>query len=328
MRCHRCGRSISPLRQLTDLEFCSESCRKRGPRASASVIRDVEYEVDPYWQAAQEQANKPASKASNAALAALVVGLVGAMVVARIWFPDTGGAAGGTSPLAQVAPTTSPQTASETRDRALERDDNTLTGWLQKHLPGEKPLNATVDFSRADVEWVGSAAGWNRRGGSIQPGALRLWKPTLVARDYEMDFRASIAKRGVSWVYRARDGRHYYATKILLSKPGVPSGASIVRYGRESAVEFSKVELPLPTPLQRDKSYRITLLAEGNRFTTLIDGRVVDEWTDGRLKSGGVGFFADEGEAAGIEWASFHERKGLLSRLISANLLLPPGMLY
>lgn len=328
MRCHRCGRPISPLRQLTDLEFCSENCRKRGPRASASVIRDVEYEVDPYWQAAQEQANKPASKASNAALATLVAGLVGAMVVARIWFPDAGAGAGGPSPLAQVAPTTSPQTEAAARDRALRQEDTGLTGWLQRHLPGEKPLQAKVDFSLQDADWLGSATGWSRRGGAIQPGLLRLWKPTLAAKDYAMEFQASIEKRGVSWVFRAQDNRHYYATKILLSKAGQAPGASIVRYGRQSAVEFSRTELPLPIVLQREKNYRITLLAEGNRFTTLIDGRVVDEWTDGRLKAGGVGFFAEDGESAGIQWASFRERKGVLSRLISANLLLPPGMLY
>lgn len=327
MRCHRCGRPISPLRQLTDLEFCSESCRKRGPRASASVIRDVEYEVDPYWQAAHEQANKP-SKASNAALATLVAGLLGAMVVARIWFPDSSSSAGGPSPLARTAPTTSPQTEAEARDRAPGQEDKGLAGWLQRHLPGEKPLRAQVDFSQQDADWVGNATGWSRRGGAIQPGALRLWKPTLAAKDYEMEFQAAIAKRGVSWVFRAKDNSHYYATKILLSKAGQAPGASILRFGRESAVEFGKTELPLPTVLQREKKYRITLLAEGNRFTTLIDGRVVDEWTDGRLKAGGVGFFADDGETAEIQWASFRERKGVLSRLISANLFLPPGMVY
>lgn len=326
MRCHRCGRLISPLRQLTDLEFCSESCRKRGPRASASVIRDVEYEVDPYWQAAHEQANKPASRASNAALATLVAGLVGAMVLARIWFPDSGSATG-PSPLARVAPTTSPQSEGAARERA-RGDSGGLAGWLEKHLPGEKPLMAKVDFSLSDAEWVGNGAGWSRRGGSMTPGGLRLWKPTLESRDYEMEFQASIARRGVSWVYRAKDGQHYYATKILLGRTGESSGASLVRFGRESAVQFAKAELPLPAALERDRRYRFTLLAEGNRFTTLIDGRVVDEWTDGRLPSGGVGFFAEDGEAAGIQWASFRERKGVLSRLISANLFLPPGVMY
>lgn len=328
MRCHRCGRPISPLRQLTDLEFCSESCRKRGPRASASVIRDVEFEVDPYWQAAHEQANKPVSKASNAALAALVAGLVGAMVIARIWFPDSGGAAGGPSPLARVAPTTAPQTEAAVRDRTSRQEDAGLAGWLERYLPGEKPLRAKVDFSQQDADWLGSAAGWSRRGGAIRPGALRLWKPTLEAKDYEMEFQAAIEKRGVSWVFRAKDNSHYYATKILLAKAGTEISSSILRYGRESAVEFSRAELPLPISLQRDKSYRITLLAEGNRFTTLIDGRVVDEWTDGRLKAGGVGFFADDGETSEIRWASFRERKGMLSRLVSANLFLPPGMVY
>ena len=143
-----------------------------------------------------------------------------------------------------------------------------------------------------------------------------------------MEFQTAIEKRGVSWVFRAKDSKTFYATKVLLGRKGQSGEATILRYGVDGDREFARAELPLPSFLHKDKSYRITMLAEGNRFTTLIDGRVVDEWTNSRLHAGGVGFFAEEGEVAGIHWASFREKKGLLSRFISANLFLPPGMSF
>jgi hypothetical protein len=104
--------------------------------------------------------------------------------------------------------------------------------------------------------------------------------------------------------------------------------ASILRYGKDGDREFARAELPLPASIQKDKAHRITMLAEGNRFTTLIDGRVVDEWTNSRLRAGGVGFFSEDGEVAGIQWAKFREKKGIFDRFISANLFLPPGMSF
>ncbi len=324
MRCQRCGRAISPLRQLTDSEFCSENCRRRGPRASASLVRDAEFEVDPFWQAAHEQANKPHGKASNVLVAGLVTGLLGAMVVARILFPDSSPEAGGASPLARAVPLVNP--GGGEKGKNLPGQDG-IAGWLEKHMPGEKPVIAKWDSQKSDVDWTGTATGWLKRDGMVQPGKLRLWKPTLNSKDYEMEFEAAIQKRGVSWVYRAQDSRSYYATKILLGR-GEAGGSTILRYGFVNNREFARVELPLPTALQTKKNYRIAMMAVGDHFTTLIDGRVVDEWTDGQLKQGGVGFFADEGESAGIQWANFRERKGVLSGLFASALILPPNFAY
>jgi len=324
MRCKRCAKPINPLRQLTDLEFCSESCRKRGPRASASVLRDIEFENDPFWQAQHGQANKQHSKTSGAAMAMMLAGLVGVMVAARVWFPESGAAVGGPSPLARGAPSTQPSVGE--RPELVRESESGLSNWLQNHLPGDKPVRVAADFSRSNGEWVGSGSGWSVKSGLAYPGKLRLWKPTLETRDYEVEFRATIEKKGLGFAFRARDSKTYYATKILMAKSGDMSGSSILRYGMQNDRIFSRVELPIPIALQRDKKYNITMLAEGNRFTTLIDGKMVDEWTDSRLRAGGVGFFAEEGETAAIEWANFREKKGLLARFLSANIWVPPGM--
>ncbi|MBI4890157.1 MAG: hypothetical protein HY821_05990 [Acidobacteria bacterium] len=282
--------------------------------------------MDPFWQAAHEQANKPHGKASNVLVAGLVTGLLGAMVLARIVFPDAMPDAGGASPLVRAVPTVRPNQGAD-KDQALPGQADGISGWLEKHLPGEKPVTAKWDAGKSDGDWTGTAVGWLKRDGMMQPGKLRLWKPTLNSKDYEMEFEAAIQKRGVSWVYRAQDSKSYYATKILLGR-GEAGGSTILRYGLDNNREFARVELPLPAMLQAKKNYRIAMMAVGDHFTTLIDGRVVDEWTDGRLKKGGVGFFSDEGESAGIQWANFRERKGVLSGLFTAALILPPGVSY
>lgn len=325
MRCQRCGREISPLRLLTDRDFCSERCRKKGPRASAWFLRDLEYGEGPVFETPAEDARKPQAKTSGGMMAVMMVGLVGALVVAKLVFPDDSAARGGASPVASAAPMTLPEGLREGGERMTE--ENALVRWLDSHLPGKGAIRARVDFNTSLGEWTGSARGWVVKDGVARIGELRLWKPTLPARDYEFEFEAEIEKKGVSWVYRASDTSSYYATRIELVRSGAPSGAMIVRYGREGENLFAKKELPLPVALERKRAYRIATLVAGARFTTLIDGKVVDEWSDPRLVKGGVGFFAADGEQSVLRWASFRERKSLWDRFVSANLLLAPGLM-
>lgn len=257
-------------------------------------------------------------------MAVMMVGLVGALLVAKLVFPDDSAARGGTSPMAGAAPMTLPEGLREGGDRTTE--ENSLVRWLDAHLPGKSAIRARVDFNSSLGEWTGSARGWVVKDGLARVGELRLWKPTLQARNYELEFEAEIERKGVSWVYRASDANTYYATRIELVRPGAPSGAVIVRYGREGEVLFAKKELPLPVTLERKRPYRIATLVSGTRFTTMIDGKVVDEWSDPRLVRGGVGFFAADGEQSLLHWATFRERKSLWDRFVSANLLLAPGL--
>jgi hypothetical protein len=309
---------------LTDREFCSEGCRKRGARASASVFHDSEYSQDPYWEDLQAvKPSKQASRTSNATVVGVILGLLGAMGAARVYLPDDSPM--GASPLASTAPTTRPGVETN-KDAAMRGDEPGWLGWMESYLPGDKPLKAHTDFRAQLKEWAGSPSGWSVQNGVARPGSLRLWKPTLKSENYVFEFQGAVTRKAVSWAYRAKDTHSYYATKIVLNRPGEASGASIVRYGMANSALFARAELPLPIVLHKDRPYRIRMLVEGDRFSTLIDGHLIDEWTDHRLKAGGVGFFAEEGEASAIEWADFRERKGWLSRLVTATLFLPPGM--
>lgn len=321
MRCQRCGKEVSPLRQLTDRLFCSELCKKKGPRASASILRDMEFEEDPFWKGANSQTPKQQSKTSNATLAGLVVGLMVAMVAARYYFPEP---PSGPNPLASNLPSAQPSLLKE-NPSPVDAPVPQWISWLQSKLPGDKPLRVHSDFEGQLKDWAGAAAGWSVQGGTAHPGRLRLWKPTLSSKNYTMEFSGSVQKKALSWAFRAQDPRNYYATKIVIVRPGEVSGSNIIRYGVLDSNQFARTELPIPVALKANHPYLIQVRVTGAQFATLIDGNVVDRWTDRRIASGGVGFFSDEGEASAIDWAEFRERKGWLTSLISANLFIPPG---
>jgi hypothetical protein len=287
-------------------------------------LRDAEYDSGPVFETPAADTTKPQPKNSNGMMAVAMVGLVGALVVAKLVFPDDSAARGGPSPMAGAAPITSPERERAEGPRVGESGG--VTEWLDSHLPGRTAIRAKVDFDTNLGEWAGSARGWVVRDGAARIGDLRLWKPTLNTRDYEFEFEGVVERKGVSWVYRAGDTSTYYATRIHILRPGAVSGAVIERYGVEGGQTFARTELPLPLALNRNQPYRIATLVAGSRYTTLIDGKVVDEWSDPRLVKGGVGFFAADGEQALLRWASFRERKSIWDRFASANLLLAPGI--
>jgi len=324
MRCERCGKEISPLRQLTDREFCGEECRRRGARASASELRDIEYHEDPFWETV-----KPAKVKGHRSASAPVLGiLIGGMIVVGSWVflaPADKAAVGGVSPLA--VGTIDPRPVGEVVRETGSRPARWLE-WMQAHLPGERPVRLGSEWARSLRNWEGGGLGWSVGEGALRPGRLRLWAPTLNTKDYDWQFVASIEKKGLGWVYRAKNSNTYYATRLVLTKPGEMNGASIVRYGQQANGRFAEAQLPLPVVLHKGQKYQISVVAAGDRFRTLVDGHVIDEWRDGRLKSGGVGLFTEEGEAASVEQVEFRERKGFLNGWLSAAFFLPPDVTF
>jgi hypothetical protein len=57
-----------------------------------------------------------------------------------------------------------------------------------------------------------------------------------------------------------------------------------------------RAQSPLPMKVRVDTIYRIRFDAVGDHFTTFVQDEKVDDWTDDRLKLGGVGLYSDRGE--------------------------------
>ncbi len=320
MRCQRCGKPISPLRQLTDHEFCCEEHRRRGALASASALREIDCDGTGIYLESESKREQKSAAVSSAALGVIL--LVGAalLLAAKLWMPQSA-----PETVASNNELVSPVEGIGSRAPVVA---NRFAEWIEKRLPGERPLRVSWTVKSGLDEWTESLGGraWERVGGAISPGALRLWRPTLDSRNYDLSFHGVINKKALSFAYRA-SGDSYYATKLKLSRPGQISGASIARMVVSGGKVINEFELPLPVILKTGHAYQVQVSATEDMFATYLDGHLIDEWHDGRLKKGGVGFFSDEGEMAAISNVSFRERKGLLSRFFATFFYMPAGLM-
>jgi hypothetical protein len=264
-------------------------------------------------------------------LALVMLLMVGGLVAARIWLPE--GRVGGVSPLAGALADISPMQAGSGRGMPPEDGLSARAmNWIEDRLPGGRPVRVRSDFGRGFSQWTGElaaagrAAAWQIQDGVARPGALRLWKPTMGSSDYDLRFLGEIERRSMNWAFRAQDSQNYYSTKLSITKHGNTESALLTRLVVQHAKTVAKVELPMPVILHTKRPYQVTVAVRGNRFLTLLDGHIIDEWADTTIPSGGVGFYSDAGESAAIHWVDFRERKGFLAQFFTTALLLAPGV--
>jgi hypothetical protein len=308
MRCLQCGEKIGWLRLLTDRRFCSaQHRRKAGMNKSARLARDLEDDDASWLYANSGRANK---RSFGPGIGILLV-VFGTLLLLLL-------------PSEKVLPESV---------QASYLPPATIGSRLQRLLPAKGSLSLREDFGADLRNWQGGvgslASGWQRVGTSMQVGDLRLWKPTLTLRDYNVEFGTQVESRAVSWAFRAADRRNYYATKLALSRDGSQvKRAEIVRYAVVDGKASDRVRLPIPLSIVSASSvYDIKVGVQGSRFTTVVNGQLVDSWADNRLKKGGVGFFSDPGERAKLHWVSISERENFLRRFLSFGLILSPGLL-
>jgi hypothetical protein len=155
---------------------------------------------------------------------------------------------------------------------------------------------------------------------------LRLWKRSTSLVNYQMEFQGQLERKSLSWAFRATDENNYYATKILITKPGPLPNAGLVRYVVMNGREWDRVQLPLPLTLERGGNYKVRVSVQDDHFITYINGQVISSWSDKRLHRGGVGFFADEDDTQQVAWVSLSERDSFLGKMLAHfSLFLMPG---
>jgi hypothetical protein len=176
------------------------------------------------------------------------------------------------------------------------------------------------DFHTGLGGWEGfrsSSADWSLTGGEVRPASLRLWKPSSSLSNYELEFMGQIDHKSLDWAFRAADLHNYYATKLVMNRPGPLPNAGLVRFVVLDGRERERVELPLPLTIERGVDYRVRVSVRGNRFLTSVNGQLISSWLDSRISRGGVGFFSEDGESSVLKWVSVSERDSFLARVVS-----------
>ncbi len=175
------------------------------------------------------------------------------------------------------------------------------------------------DFRTGLDDWQGRTnltARWSYdSAGFVRPGPLALYRPTLDLTDYRFEFLGEIDQKGLGFVYRAADLDNYYAVQLIVAKPGPLPVLQMARYAVIHGKEGAKQHKPLPFTPGSGMVYRIRLEVHGEDFVLFAQDQVVDAWSDGVLKKGGVGLFCSKGEQARIRWVEVTHQYDRLGRL-------------
>jgi hypothetical protein len=176
------------------------------------------------------------------------------------------------------------------------------------------------DFRAGFSNWDGlksAGSDWAVQDGLVRPASLRLFKPSTSLSNYELEFMGQINHKSMDWAFRAADHHNYYATKLVITRPGPLPNAGLVRFIVLDGRERERVELPLPLTLDPGVDYRVRVSVRGDHFLTSVNGQLISSWMDSRISRGGVGFFAENGESSLLKWVSVSERDSFLARVAS-----------
>jgi hypothetical protein len=314
MLCFLCGKKIGFLRSLVDQQYCSSDHRKEARLASAQALRD-EDDQEP-WSVAKNKKKNPGKSTSSPGQTASVFAFltVGALLVAAVMLP---GPSGGAYP---PVPSLDPGVKKGWTERAGDAVANIVRS--------QAPITLHDDFSKGLQDWTTVAmrnvpktddlkTAMPSGAGVVHPGSLRIWNRSTGLENYQMEFMGELEKKSLSWAFRAADAKNYYATKIMITKPGPLPNAGLVRYVMMNGREWDRVQLPLPVTLERGGNYKVRVSVQDDRFITYLNGQVISSWSDKRLHRGGVGFFSEEDDPQKVDWVSLSERDSFLGKMLA-----------
>jgi hypothetical protein len=305
-----CRKNIGPLRRRRDPEFCCNDHRKKySSKTSARVIREAEdiYGFDDSsWRVLS--AVKPEEKSERKGGFGTTI-FVGAIALVLVL---------GLSQLPTNSP--APKAVSPLPDTNPHPNQGGFGQVIGNLIQSKTSGTLRDDFHTGLSSWEGiksSNSDWSLGAGEVRPASLQVWKPSTSLSNYELEFMGQIDHKSMDWAFRAADLHNYYATKLVMTRPGPLPNAGLVRFVVLDGRERERVELPLPLTLERGVDYKVRVSIRGNRFLTSVNGQIISSWMDSRISRGGVGFFSEDGESSVLKWVSVSERDSFLARVAS-----------
>jgi hypothetical protein len=198
-----------------------------------------------------------------------------------------------------------------------------IFGWplMKDTIRSRASVELAEDFRQDLRRWAGKE-GWsnswlfNGRGYAI-PGQLAIHIESVPLADYRVEFAGQVDRQALGFVYRAMDFDNYYAARIVIVNRGSKSEAVLERYAVIDGQAGPKPQVTLPIPVRMDTQYNVEVEAKGEHFTTRVNNQLVDTFSDSRLPTGGVGFFASAGDSARISWLRISNHGDLLGKICS-----------
>lgn len=139
---------------------------------------------------------------------------------------------------------------------------------------------------------------------------ITIYRPSLKLSDYRLEFQAGIDAKSIGWVFRALDPENYYAMKLMTVTGGLSPKVALFKYLVVNGKQTQVGRLPIDIAVGADTVFDVRVDVRGNQFTTYIQGRQVDSWTDDQLKVGGAGFLNEREERGRVKTVSIRYLSG------------------
>jgi hypothetical protein len=190
---------------------------------------------------------------------------------------------------------------------------STWLGWGgRSHKPAsDSAISADGSGPSIIMGEGGWVEGWAGDPSGVHSGRqITIYRPSLKLSDYRVEFQASIETQSIGWVFRAADPYNYYAVKLMEVSSGLSPKVALFKYlvinGRQTQVG----RVPIDLAVRTDTLFNIRTDVQGPQFSTYIQGRLADVWTDDQLKVGGVGFLNEREERGKVKSVSIRYLNG------------------
>lgn len=222
--------------------------------------------------------------------------------------------------LAALKPVSAPPVEDEKASAAIEQKPVKIvraggpTAWdnITAGIARRASVDLVEDFHNGLSSWDGKgewARSWSYdRAGTVRPGHLAIFQPTIALRDYVFEMKASIDRRAIQWMVRASGPQNYHFFRLNVT-PGAPlTSLELERWTVMNGHAGRVTRLPLPHGAANQTIYSIRAEVRGDSITTYLQDQVIDTFNDSRLPDGGIGLlgtFDDRPRIYGIH--VFHQ---------------------
>jgi hypothetical protein len=192
-------------------------------------------------------------------------------------------------------------------------------GTVKQGVTDRAAIALNEDFRSGLDDWASrddATATWSfDAAGFVSPATLALYRPSMGLADYQFQFLGMIEKKAISWIVRAADYDNYQVVKLTVLKPGPLPTIGLTRYAVVNGQADSRVDTLVPINAREDTLYRVLVDVNGDNFSVLVQGQMIDSWTETRLPRGGVGFYSSRGEESRVRWVQLTHQYDMLGRL-------------
>ncbi len=182
-------------------------------------------------------------------------------------------------------------------------------------------VDLVEDFRNGLSAWEGRgewARSWSYdRTGTVRPGQMALFQPTVNLRDYVLEMKAAVERRSIQWVVRASNPQNYHFSRLNVT-PGVPlTKLELERWTVVNGRMGRVTRLPLPHGGANQTLYSIRVEVKGDSVSTYLQDQVIDTFSDPRLQEGGIGLIGAGDDRPRIYGIHVYHQNDFLGKLCS-----------